>query len=62
MKNMFYGQPGYIRNEKYYNIKTCNLVWSNTIFNNLFYINIKFDQLLSEIDNVLQKKEFNLTM
>ena len=53
MKNMFYGQPGYIRNEKYYNIKTCNLVWSNTIFNNLFYINIKFDQLLSEIDNVL---------
>ena len=27
---------------------------SNTILNNLFYMNIKFDQLLSEIDHVLQ--------
>ena len=34
---------------------------SNTNFNNLFYINIKFDKLLSEIDNVLQKGEFKLT-
>ena len=34
---------------------------SNTIFNNLFYMNIKFDKLLSEIDNVLQKGEFKLT-
>ena len=25
-------------------------------------MNIKFDELLSEIDNVLQKGEFNLTM
>ena len=34
---------------------------SNTNFNNLFYMNIKFDKLLSEIDNVLQKGEFKLT-
>ena len=31
----------------------------NTNLNNLFYINIKFDELLSEIDNVLQKKNLN---
>ena len=33
---------------------------SNTNFNNLVYMNIKFDKLLSEIDNVLQKGEFKL--
>ena len=35
---------------------------SNTNFNNLFYMNIKFDKPLSEIDNVLQKGELKLTM
>ena len=37
---------------------------SNTNLNNLFFlnINIKVDELLSEIDNVLQKGEFKLTM
>ena len=36
---------------------------SNTNLNNLFfYMNIKFDELLSEIDNVSQKGEFKLTM
>ena len=34
---------------------------SNTNFNNLFYMNIKFDKPLSEIDNVLQKGKFKLT-
>ena len=34
---------------------------SNTNFNNLFYMNIKFDKPLSEIVNVLQKGEFKLT-
>ena len=34
---------------------------SNTNFNKLFYINTKFDKLLSEIDHVLQKEEFKLT-
>ena len=29
---------------------------SNTNLNNLFYIDTKFDKLLSEIDDVLQKK------
>ena len=33
---------------------------SKTNFNNLFYINTKFDKLLSEIDHVLQKKKKNL--
>ena len=35
---------------------------SNTIFNIIFYINIEFDQLLSEIDNVYKNDEFNLTL
>ena len=35
---------------------------SNTILNIIFYINIKFDELLSEIDNVYKNGEFNLTM
>ena len=35
---------------------------SNTNLNNLFYMNIKSDEILSEIDNVLQNEEFNLTM
>ena len=35
---------------------------SNTNLNDLFYMNIKFDKLLSEIVNVLQKGEFKLTM
>ena len=34
----------------------------NTNLNNLFYMNIKSDEMLSEIDNVLQKGEFNSTM
>ena len=34
----------------------------NTILNNLLCINIKFDELLNEIDDVLQKGEINLTM
>ena len=34
----------------------------NTNLNKLFfYMNIKFDELLSETDNALQKEEFNLT-
>ena len=32
---------------------------SNTNFNNLFYMTIKFDKLLSEIDNILQKENLN---
>ena len=35
---------------------------SNTNLNNLFYMNIKFDKLLSDIENVLQKGEFKLIM
>ena len=36
---------------------------SIAILNNLFYMNMKFDKLLSEIDNVLQKKrELGLRM
>ena len=35
---------------------------SNTNLNNHFYMDIKFDELFSEIDNVLQKGELNLTM
>ena len=31
---------------------------SNTNLNNIFYMNIKFEEMLSEIDNVLQKGEF----
>ena len=33
---------------------------SNTILNIIFYINIKFDGLLSKIDNVYNKGECNL--
>ena len=33
-----------------------------TNLNNRFYMNIKFDELLSEISNVLRKGEFKLTM
>ena len=35
---------------------------SNTNLNNILYINIKYDELLSEIDNVYKNGEFNLTM
>ena len=36
---------------------------SNTKLNNFFYTSFRFDKLLSEIDNVLQKTgEFNLIM
>ena len=35
---------------------------SNTNLNNIFYIIIKFDELLSEIDNVYKNGELNLTM
>ena len=34
----------------------------NTNLNIFFYINIKFDGLLGEIDTVIQNVEFNLTM
>ena len=35
---------------------------SHTNLNNLFFMNIKVAELLSEIGNVLQKGEFNLTI
>ena len=34
----------------------------NTNLNNIVYINIKFDELLSELDYVYKNGEFNLTM
>ena len=35
---------------------------SNTNLNNLFYMNITFDKLMSEIDNIVQKGEFHLNV
>ena len=35
---------------------------SNTNLNNLFYMNIKSDKIVNEIDNGLPKEECNLTM